>query len=343
MLRIRKRPRFDNLVNQQRAATVAWGRRIYLGLLALLVLTLLNYFAGDAVVLRADGILLTDRYVVAATYPARVTAVHVKEGDVVQKGAVLAELESSEMLKDIADLVLRTAGLATRLTQLRIKNTTVSSLIPLAERHARETSEAVARVDNLSGRGLVSSQALNQTLTAEYDTASRLAELRGQAGSLDEELTLTERSYAKANDALTQLERLYDRGQLRAPAAGVVGPRVPVVGQVVKFGDELLQIYGNKPYVLAYLPDIYLFAVSRGDGVEVSGGTGTTSVTGTVASILGVADALPPEFQNMFRPRDRSRLVRIDLPENNGFAISQKVRVGGCIAGWCWRNSLTGG
>jgi multidrug resistance efflux pump len=341
MLHIRKRPRFDNLVNQQRATTVAWGRRIYVALIAILALTLLNHFAGDAVVLRADGILLTDRYVVAATYSARVAAVHVKEGDTVQQGTVLVELESSEMLKDLADLVLRTANLTTRLTQLRIRTETVASLIPLAERHARETNDAVARADNLSKRNLISSQSLNQTLTAEYDTAARLAELRGQASSLDEELTLTERSHAKAGAALTQLEMLYDRGQLRAAAAGVVGPRVPVVGQVVKFGEELLQIYGGRPYVLAYLPDKYWFAVSRGDRVEVTGGTGSASETGTVDSILGVADALPAEFQNMFRPRDRSRLIRIDLPKDHGFAISQKVRVGGCLPGWCWKSPLS--
>ena len=126
---------------------------------------------------------------------------------------------------------------------------------------------------------------------------------------------------------------------MRAPVPGVIGPKVPVAGQVAKFGDELLQINGEKAYVLAYLPDVYLFGVSPGDLVEVSGGSGTTSVVGTVEAILGVADALPPEFQNMFRPRDRSRLIRIAVPKGHGFAISQKVRVSGCMLGWCWRGA----
>jgi hypothetical protein len=99
---------------------------------------------------------------------------------------------------------------------------------------------------------------------------------------------------------------------------------------------SFLQVYGEKAYILAYLPDMYLFAVSPGDKVEVSGGTGSRSSVGTVEAILTVADALPPEFQNTFRPRDRSRLIRISLPPDNGFAISQKVRIGGCGFGWCW-------
>lgn len=58
-------------------------------------------------------------------------------------------------------------------------------------------------------------------------------------------------------------------------------------------------------------------------------------------AILGVPDALPPELQNMFRPRDRSRLVSIGLPKDHGVAISQKVRVGGCILGWCGQQPAT--
>jgi hypothetical protein len=54
-----------------------------------------------------------------------------------------------------------------------------------------------------------------------------------------------------------------------------------------------------------------------------------------VETLLSVADALPPEFQSMFRPRDRGRLVRIRLPAGHPFAVSQKLQVRGCMFGWC--------
>jgi multidrug resistance efflux pump len=336
MQRLRKRPRLDTLLNQQRAATVAWGRRIYLVLLALLALAVLNYLVGDAVLLRADGILLTDRQIVAATYPARVTTVQVKEGDAVAKGAVLLELESADMLKGIADLAVRNAELAVRGEQLRGRIATVAALLPLAERNARESREAVARFDTMSSRGLVSTLNMNQSLASAYDTAVKHAELHTQSETLDRELKLTEQVHRRAEEALSQLESFYDHGKVRALASGIAGPRVPVVGQVVKFGDDLMQIHGDQAYVLAYLPDIYLFGVAPGDRVSVGGGAGARTVTGTVEALLSVADALPPEFQNMFRPRDRSRLVRISLSAGHGLAISQKVRVGGCVVGWCW-------
>jgi len=338
MQQIRKRPRLDKLVNQQRSSKAAWGRRLYLTLLGGLAFALVNYFLGDAVFLRADGILLTDRQIVAATYPAKVSAVRVKEGESVQQGAILVELQSADMLRDIADLSVRNADLAAREAQLRVGVTTARTLLPLAERNAREGAGAIARIDTLSDQGLISTQSMTQSLSSGYDTAVKLADLRGQSEVLADELSLVEESHRRAGDALAQLEAFYDRGAVRAISAGTVGSRVPAVGQVAKFGDELLQIYGDKAYILAYPPDIYLFAIAPGDKVEISAGTGSHSRIGTIEAILGVADALPPEFQNTFRPRDRSRLVRISLPGDHGFAISQKVHVGGCVFGWCWRN-----
>ena len=334
MKRIRKRTRLDLLVNQKRAAPIAWGKQIYLALALMLGLGLANYAVGDAVILRADGIVLNDHYVVAATYAAKVKRVNVREGQKVRAGAGLIELESADMLKELAELSARASELSIRETQLRYRRNTVASLLPLAERHASESNAQMGRLDEISAKGLVSAQRIDQALNSEYGAASQLTELRAQSGALGDELSLVERSREKASAALAQLEDFYDSGSMRATADGSIGARVPVPGQVVKIGDELLQVNSGNSYIIAYLPDIYLFDVKAGDKVSVS--AGSHRVTGEVETILTVADALPAEFQNMFRPRDRSRLMRVRLPDDHGFAVSQKIRVSGCMAGWCW-------
>ena len=133
---------------------------------------------------------------------------------------------------------------------------------------------------------------------------------------------------------MEQLRNIYDDGNVRASAPGVVGVKVPVPGQVVRLGDQLMQINGKSVYVLAYLPDQYLFQLREGTAVHLRGGGRT--VTGHIDKILAVADALPAEFQNLFRPRDRSRLIRISISGENPFAVSQKVTVSGCAFGICW-------
>lgn len=121
---------------------------------------------------------------------------------------------------------------------------------------------------------------------------------------------------------------------LRASTAGAVGAKVPLPGQVVKFSDELMQINGDESYILAYLHDEYMFNVCK--GMSINGSGGAQFAKGKIETILTVADALPAEFQNMFRPRDRSRLIHVVLEGDNPFAVSQKVTVSGCAISFCW-------
>ena len=333
MQRLRKRPRLDTLASQQRAGTAAWGRRIYLALLAALALAVLDYTLGDVFFFRADGIVLADRQIVAATYAGKVVDVRVREGQSVGENMVLVRLESADMLKEIADLSSRNADLASKVSQLRLKLATVDAVLPLADRHAKESADALKKLDSIAGRGLVSVTRLDQALGSNFGTASRLAELEGESKQLGSEIAMIEASYRQAEHALGQFEAFYDHGLVKSARRGVVGPHVPVVGQVVKFADELMQVYGSHAYVLAYLPDTYLFAVHRDQEVVVR--VGTANTTGHIEAVLDVADALPPEFQNMFRPRDRSRLFRVALDHPSVIAISQKVHVTSCGV-VCW-------
>lgn len=237
-------------------------------------------------------------------------------------------------MKQLADLSFRDGELAIRVKQVEGRVTSVEALLPLAERTTEEIQRSVKKLDAAVDRNIVSSITRNDTLRGSLDAATRFADLQVQLQTTGAELDVLNEARSASKAALTQLNRLYDDGYLRAPAPGVVGAKVPLVGQVVQPGVEMMQVYGGKAYLLAYLPDQYLFGIKDGMPVKVSGGGNT--VRGEIDSILAVADALPAEFQNMYRPRDRSRLVRILLPDNQPFAASQKVTVTGCAFGLCW-------
>ena len=336
MKMIRAQQRFDTLRAREQPDPIRWGRRVYSAICIALLLLVLDYAAGDTLILRAHGLIVNDRYVVAATYPGKIATVRVSEGERVTAGDVLVEFESLDILKDIATLSTQNAELATREAQLRIRAAVARDLVPLAERHARESTNATGLIDRMAGRGLINLQRMDQALSSEYATSARLAELRSEISVLDIQLPQVRAALQRAATALRQLESTYNRGIIRAPREALVGSRVPVPGQVVKFGDELLQLHGKESVVLAYLPETYLFGLAPGDKVGVDGGS--AGVTGTVDAILPVTDALPPEFQNMFRPRDRSRLLRVRLPHDHKLAVSEKVTVRGCALGWCWRS-----
>lgn len=334
MQHIRKRTLLDNIDKQQRSHSGRLGRTIYLLLLAGFFLLVAYYLAGSLVILSADGIVLNEKRVVAASYPATIVKVLVSEGDVVGKGALLVQLESFEMVKEIADLSVRSSEMVVKETELRGQSTTISTLLPLAERASRESGETVARLDQIARQGLIPMRTRDDAVSTSFEATQRLAELTAQGLDNHAQVRMVQASRQVAENAVTRLKEIYDDGKIQALTAGVVGSRVPVPGQFVRPGDELLQINGGRSYILAYLPDEYLFPVTEGLKVDVSAGSDRSE--GTVEKVLQIADALPAEFQNMLRPRDRSRLIRIALPHASPFAVSQKVVVRGCVFGWCW-------
>lgn len=260
--------------------------------------------------------------------------VYVKEGERVEAGRPLLRVESFEMVQELANFALRDSDLSIREGQLNGKLTAFEAISSLAERTAQETQLTASRFETVSGKGIVSSLSKDDALRNSLQAAERVAQLQSEKSATEYELGLLQQSRTIFREAIGKLNAIYDNGYLRASMPGIVGVKVPIPGQIVKFGDELMQINGGRSYILAYLPDEYLFSISEGMPVNVKGGA--QSAKGRIDAILTVADALPAEFQNMFRPRDRSRLARITLDEKNPFAVSQKVTISGCAFGYCW-------
>ena len=87
----------------------------------------------------------------------------------------------------------------------------------------------------------------------------------------------------------------------------------------------MLSILTGETYVLAYLPSRYLFPIRPGTKVVVSSGRHRDA--GVIENILPVSEALPREFQNNFKPTDRSQLARIRLSNKTKFPTFEKVEI----------------
>ena len=334
MKKLRSTLRVDNLGKQQRAASAKWGRIVYLTMIAGFCGSLLYYLFGSIFVLSADGIVLAEMRAVDASYTGKIVEVYVQEGDQVEEGAPLLKLESFEMVKEIAELALRDGELAVRESQLRGQLDVVDAITPLALRNAKESTRTVASFDKVSDRGLVSVLSRDSALQSSFAAAQKAAELIAQKASAQDELAQVAKSRETSRQAMEKLKAIFDDGNIRASGSGVIGVKVPAPGRVVQPGDELLQINGENIYILAYLPDEFMFPIREGMPVNLR--SGGERATGRIDSVLAVADALPDEFQNLFRPRDRSRLFRVVLTSPNPFAVTQKVTVTGCAFGFCW-------
>jgi multidrug resistance efflux pump len=143
----------------------------------------------------------------------------------------------------------------------------------------------------VSGKGVVSALSKDDAVKGSLQAAERVANLLSERMSTTSELTLLEQSRSRSADSLATLNAIYDDGNVRAAAAGTIGAKVPVPGQVVRFGDQLMQINGGRTYILAYLPDSYLFSIREGMAVNVRSGGETAQ--GRIDKILGPSRRVP--------------------------------------------------
>ncbi|MFC5068518.1 family 16 glycosylhydrolase [Flaviflagellibacter deserti] len=327
--RLRQRERLDTLGNDTRVANFRWGRYVYFALLIAFFLGLANYLVGSWIFLRADGLVLQEMFAVAPSYEGKIVSVHVKPGQKVEKGELLVRLESSTLVRALAELSFREAEITSRLEQLKSKLAISETMLPLAQSQLAEMDKGVASLGQLKRRQLTNQQRVEELVISHYSASSQLAELEVQKNSLGREIAANEAARAEAVAASDDLKRLYNNGALTAPTAGTVGPVVASSGEVLVPGDRALEVFSGAPYVLAYLPETYLFDVRSNQRVSAS--SGRQQAIGRIVEILPVAANLPAEFQNTFRPRERSQLIRVELDRGAGFPSGQKVRLTRCL------------
>jgi multidrug resistance efflux pump len=301
------------------------GRRIYLGFLISFAAVGADYLWGDMIIFRAEGFILRDKTIIAATYLAEVEAVMAREGQTVAKDDVILRLKSTEILEKIAVLSVQNADLARRTAELRTRVAVAAQLTPLASRREMESRAAVNGLDSLSKEGLTTAARREEALRALYDAREARVFYAAESEMLKSDIPAVERAREDAAAAFEDLARHYAGGQVRAPASGAIGAAIPSPGEVYRPGEPLLTIYSGEPYGLVYLPSRYLFSIRKGMRVIVR--NDRRAAEGTISEILPVSAALPKEFQNAFKPQGRNQLAKIRFNGQTPFSISEKVTV----------------
>lgn len=325
MRTLRKRPRPDTHKNELRRKPGRLGRFIYMGMLIAVFAVIANYLWGDLLVFQADGLVVREKTVIAASSLSQIKSVAVAEGQEVAAGTMVLRIESTEILERLADLSMRGAELTQRQAALTLQADAARKMLPLAVKRETEADTILGRLEGAQSANLVVSSRYFDALDASYDARSERVRLQTEAQGFGHEQQTLAAAAKDARKALADLRSHYADGVITAPVSGTVGDKPPAPGTVFRAGDPMLTLFSGSPYVLAYLPERYLFAVPVGQRVTVT--AGRMHDTGTISAILPLTDALPQEFQAGFRPRTRSQLARVTLDHPDRFPLFAKVRI----------------
>lgn len=281
------------------ASRVNWKRlrRLALncGLLACAVSGTVFYMNGgvSGVLLRADGLVLRERVTVAPAFEGRVAQVFVRPGDHVEKGQSIAVVKSVAISRTLADLAAEKARIMSKIAELEARRQVITDTLSLAKSSAVETASYLNDLNKARAAGLAINRSVQEMTSASLSATEHVASLQAEQRSLSAELDADRIALAQAASAYDELSATYADGVLYASAGGDIGASVAPVGQTLSMGSGgIAAIFTGESFVLAYVPDAYLFEVSEGQTVGVR--ARNEVLNGRIDRILPFAES-PPE------------------------------------------------
>ena len=272
------------------------------------------------------GTLERHRIEVTSNASEQILRVAVREGDVVEPGQLLAELDSGTQLAGRDALyseLQRTQGRLRELTHGARPEELTAARARLASAQAErlQAEREYERLNNMAKEGLTAASQLDMQLRLRDSAAAAVSAAQAQLQLLQRGTRVEQLDQAKAavNAAQAQLaQQDLQRARLRllAPIAGTVesipyrqGERPPLGAPVV------ILLAGGMPYARVYVPESLRSRVLAGSKVSVRVDGVATILSGTVRFVAGEASFTP---YYALTQRDRGRLsyvAEIDLTD----------------------------
>ncbi|MBV6631526.1 MAG: biotin/lipoyl-binding protein [Alphaproteobacteria bacterium] len=326
MRRIKPKARVDQLVTEKRKPKKSYGRQIYLGLLGIVALGIADLAFGHLLYLDADGQVMQDNYAVATEHRGTVMELFVEEGTVVQKGDLLARIRSRDVLERLADLRSQQLTMQRDLNAMVSRREVLLATRTAALERSRILEESLRNTRDAKERGLVRADRLANAVDEAFTSMRDAQQVIADAKTIDNTIELMSHSLDELTEALSLLEDAYNNGDVLAAHEGLIANLNILEGAVVEPGDSLMEIYFNKPFVLAQVPTGTAYNLELEQEVVIQ--AGVESMSGRVKHIYPVASKLSEEFQRTFEPTDRRQLVRIDfMHTESDLPLFSKVQI----------------
>ena len=211
---------------------------------------------------------------VGSTIVGRVDSVAVREGDTVQAGDVLVQLEQAELQAAVqqsqASLAQAHAQLANVRTNSRIGN---QAQVAQAQASVTQAQSDWARNQQLVGQGFLSKAALDEKRKALDVATAQLQAAQAQAAASADggaELKGAEAQVLQAQAALVAAHAKLAQTRILAPSAGKVLLRDVEPGQIVQTGTALLQLALQGPtLIVAQVDERFLDQLREGQSAQV--------------------------------------------------------------------------
>ena len=211
---------------------------------------------------------------VGSTIVGRVEQVSVREGETVQAGQLLVQLESAELQASVQQSQASVAQARAQLANVRT-NSRIGSQAQVAQAQAAVTQAQAdwSRNQKLVDQGFLSRAALDEKRKALDVARAQLEAAQAQAAASADggaELNAAQAQVQQAEAALAAAQAKLQQTRIVAPSAGKVLLREVEPGQIVQTGTALLQLALDGPtLIVAQVDERFLDQLREGQAAQV--------------------------------------------------------------------------
>jgi membrane fusion protein, multidrug efflux system len=244
---------------------------IPLGIVILIVLAGAFYWYRDYTmyITTDDAHVDADNVTVSSKIMGRITALHVDEGDIVKKGDLLVEIDSTDLLAQRKQASSVMAQAEAGLSQAHIKYASDQKSIKVLEINLERTREDLERAKNQSAGGVITQEAFDhsrktfEAAQAQLDAAKAQLTVSASTITTAEAAVETAASQVKVFDTQLRNTRLY------SPVDGVVAKHWLLSGDIIQSGQSALTVTDKTTlWVVAFVEETKLYEIHNGQIVK---------------------------------------------------------------------------
>lgn len=221
-----------------------------------------KYITTDDAHVDADNVSIGSKII------GRISAIHGSEGDLVKQGALLAELDSSDMVSQRNQSGALKSQAMANLAQAEARYSSDQKSIRVLEIGLERATEDLTRAKSQSDGGVISAEQFDHIKKA-YESAS--AQLEAAKAQLNVSKSMISTASAAVESASAQVNVLNTQlrnTRLYAPSDGIIAKRWLLSGDVVQPGQSVLTLtISNNLWVVAFLEETKISDISQGQEV----------------------------------------------------------------------------
>lgn len=303
---------------------------VRLGSVGLATLLLLAACAEQPAGVYGSGTVEATEVTVAARVQGELISVAVNEGDRVEKGEVLAQIDREEL-----ELQLRVAEQRLEASRAQLDLLLAgarSEDLRQAQAQAEQARQALElarksyeRVERLSETGSATPSELDRAQTEFEQARSRVAAAEAQVEKLQsmarpEEVRVARAHAAQAQTGVDQVRRRLAESVVKAPRAGTVTIRAREEGEFVAPGTALFTIADlSTVYLTIYVPQPSLSSIALGQKAEITvDGMPERTFVGEITRIAEEAEFTPKNVQTQDARAQLVFAVEITIDNEEG-------------------------